>query len=220
MKIDYDFELKQMIDDQIIRRGIADKRVLNAIRSVPRHIFVSEDYQHLAYSDGPLPIGFGQTISQPYIVALMVSELHLTGSEKVLEVGSGCGYQAAILAHMARKITTLEIIPELAKRAEHTIDQLKLLNVQVICGDGSLGCLKDAPYDAILISAAAPKVPEPLLEQLAEGGRLIIPVGSRGFQQLEIWSRIDKKLSSEVTISVAFVPLRGKHGWQNKIEKG
>jgi protein-L-isoaspartate(D-aspartate) O-methyltransferase len=115
---------------------------------------------------------------------------------------------------MAKHVVTIEIIPELAKRAEHSINQLKLMNVEVICGDGSMGWRTDAPYEAILISAAAPKVPQPLLDQLAEGGRLILPVGSRGFQQLEIWSRNDKKFSSEVSIPVAFVPLRGKHGWQ------
>lgn len=215
MNIDYDLELKQMIEDQIIRRGISDNRVLQAILSVPRHLFVTEDYQNLAYADGPLPIGFGQTISQPYIVALMISELHLKGSEKVLEIGTGCGYQVAILAHMVKQVVTIEIIPGLAERAEQTIKRLKLMNVKMICGDGSLGSHTDAPFDAILISAAAPKVPQPLLDQLNEGGRLILPVGSRGFQQLEIWTRKENNFSSEVSIPVAFVPLRGKHGWQN-----
>ena len=212
--IDLNFELQQMIDDQIISRGISDDRVLHAFRSVPRHLFVAEEYQHLAYSDCPLPIGFGQTISQPYIIAFMISELHLNGGEIVLEVGTGCGYQVAILAHMASTIVSMEIIPELADRAEKTISSLKLENVQILRGDGSLGWPKGAPYDAILISAAAPMVPELLLNQLADGGRLILPVGSRGFQQLEIWTRNGSIFSKEVSLPVAFVPLRGEYGWR------
>lgn len=209
---EFEVELKQMVDEQILRRGISNPHLIQAIQLTPRHLFVPFEYQQLAYCDGPLPIGFGQTISQPYIVALMISELHLTGSEKVLEIGTGCGYQTAILAHLAKEIITIEIIPDLAERAKQTLDLLGLMNVRVITGDGSAGWNAEAPYESILMSAAAPKVPDPLLEQLAEGGRLILPVGSRGFQQLEIWSQINGKYSVEISIPVAFVPLRGKFG--------
>jgi protein-L-isoaspartate(D-aspartate) O-methyltransferase len=143
----------------------------------------------------------------------MVSELHLTGLEHILEVGTGCGYQTAILSQIAADVVTIEIIPDLAERARQTLNHLGIKNVTVIAGDGSMGWVKTAPYDAILISAAAPVVPPPLLEQLAEGGRLILPVGSRGYQQLEIWSRCNSEFQKETSISVVFVPLRGRHGW-------
>jgi protein-L-isoaspartate(D-aspartate) O-methyltransferase len=215
MKIDFDHNLKEMIEDQIIRRGITDERVIHAMQIVPRHQFIPDDYIPYAYSDGPVPIGFGQTISQPYIVALMTSELHLKGEEKVLEVGTGCGYQTAILAHLARKIVSIEIIPDLADGAVKLIEQLHLKNITVIKGDGSSGFPEEAPYDAILISAAAPKVPDPILGQLAEGGRLILPVGIKGFQHLEIWCRVKDGYSMEKSLPVAFVPLRGKYGWSD-----
>lgn len=207
-------EIEQMIEKQMIQRGIIEPRLLDAIRAVPRHLFVADEYRALAYSDCPLPIGYGQTISQPYIVALMISELHLTGTEKVLEVGTGCGYQTAVLAHLASEITTIEIIPDLLVKAERTIQSLQLENVRLFQGDGSLGWIMNAPYDAILVSAAAPKIPQPLLEQLAEGGKLIIPIGTRSYQQLEIWTRNGANFSMELNIPVSFVPLRGKHGWQ------
>jgi len=213
MKNEYEVENNRMIVEQIIRRGITEERLISAIRSVPRHLFVLDDYRKFAYSDSPLSIGFGQTISQPYIVALMISELHLNGTEKVLEVGTGCGYQAAILANMAEKIITMELIPELAERASQTLKLLGLMKVQVITGDGSVGWPTGAPYDAIVVSAAAPKVPDPLLEQLGKSGRLILPVGEWGMQQLEIWTRTNTEISRDVSIPVAFVPLRGKHGW-------
>lgn len=212
--IDLNFQIKQMIDTQIKRRGISDRRLLQAIRSVPRHLFIPEEYQLHAYNDCPLPIGFGQTISQPFIVAFMVSKLHLNGNEKVLEIGTGSGYQAAILSHMASRIISVEIIHELAERAEQTIFRLGIKNINIIRGDGSMGCSKEAPYNAIIISSAAPMVPAPLFQQLAEDGKMIIPVGSRGFQRLEIWIRSGSKFLKEESIPVTFVPLCGEYGWK------
>ena len=204
-----------MVDEQIIKRGISEPRLINALMSVPRHHFVPEDYKQLAYSDRPLPIGFGQTISQPYIVALMISELHLKGNENVLEIGTGCGYQTAVLSHMAGDVISIEIIPELARTAIQTIKTLGINNVNVIISDGSMGFIEKAPYDAILVSAAAPEVPSPLLEQLVDGGKLILPVGSRVFQRLEIWSCNNLDYHKATGIPVAFVPLLGKYGWKN-----
>jgi protein-L-isoaspartate(D-aspartate) O-methyltransferase len=207
-------ERKRMVKEQIVRRGLSDPRLLVAMESVPRHCFVTADNLTWAYSDGPLPIGHGQTISQPYIVALMTDLLGLQGDERVLEVGTGSGYQAAVLAKMAAEVHTIEYIPELAGRAEETLADLGCINVHVHVGDGSLGWPAAAPYAGILVAAAAPSAPEPLLAQLAEGGRLVIPVGSHGFQQLEVWQRRGEKYEQTTNIAVAFVPLRGVHGWK------
>jgi protein-L-isoaspartate(D-aspartate) O-methyltransferase len=207
--------LKNMVDEQIVDRGISEKRLINALLSVLRHQFIPDAHKQLAYSDQPLPIGFGQTISQPYIVALMISELKLMGNEHILEIGTGCGYQTAVLAQMVADVISIEIIPELARSATQTISQQGIKNVRVIISDGSVGWSKSAPYDAILVSAAAPEVPRPLLEQLAEGGRLILPVGSRVFQQLEIWSCRNSTYHKATGIPVAFVPLLGKYGWKS-----
>ena len=203
-----------MVEDQIARRGILDPRLLAVMESVPRHCFVPADNLTWAYSDGPLPIGHGQTISQPYIVALMTELLELKGDERVLEVGTGSGYQAAVLAKMAAEVHTVEFIPELAGRAEEVLAELGFANVHVHAGDGSLGWPAAAPYAGILVAAAAPSAPEPLLAQLAEGGRLVIPVGSHGFQQLEVWQRNGNQYEHKTNIAVAFVPLRGEHGWK------
>ncbi|MBA4379880.1 MAG: protein-L-isoaspartate O-methyltransferase [Anaerolinea sp.] len=211
---EYQAERKRMVAEQIAQRGIRDPRLLAVMEALPRHRFVPPDHLVWAYSDGPLPIGFGQTISQPYIVAFMTDALHLTGPERVLEVGAGSGYQAAVLGKMAAEVHTVEFIPELAAQAEAALKELGFANVQVHVGDGSLGWPACAPYDAILVAAAAPRVPQPLLEQLAEGGRLILPVGSQGFQQLEIWEMRAGKYEQESGIPVAFVPLRGEHGWR------
>ncbi len=210
----YLLERKRMVEEQIAARGIRDPRLLAVMEALPRHLFVPADDLPWAYADGPLPIGHGQTISQPYIVALMTEELALSGSEHVLEVGTGSGYQAAILGRMAAEVHTVEVIPELASRAEGTLKGLGYENVHVHCADGSLGWLEAAPYDAILVAAAAPRVPKPLLEQLAEGGRMILPIGSHGFQQLEIWERRGARYKHRVNIPVAFVPLRGEHGFR------
>jgi protein-L-isoaspartate(D-aspartate) O-methyltransferase len=210
----YEPERMRMVEEQIARRGLAEPRLLAAMRAVPRHRFVPPDELEWAYSDGPLPIGHGQTISQPYIVALMTNLLRLAPTARVLEVGTGSGYQAAILAKMAAEVHTVEVIPELAHQAERVLAELGLANVHVHVGDGSLGWLEAAPYDGILVAAAAPDVPPPLLDQLAEDGRLVLPVGSRGFQELQVWERRGGHLHCERGIPVAFVPLRGEHGWK------
>ncbi|MCJ7586155.1 MAG: protein-L-isoaspartate(D-aspartate) O-methyltransferase [Anaerolineales bacterium] len=211
---EYSQERKRMVVEQIASRGLRDPRLLAVMEAVPRHRFVPLDHLNWAYADGPLPIGFGQTISQPYIVAFMTDALHLIGSERVLEVGTGSGYQAAILGQLAAEVHTIEFIPELSAQAEKVLQELGFTNIHIHSGDGSLGWLEAAPYDSILVAAAAPRLPQPLMDQLAEGGRIILPVGSRGFQQLEIWERRGKKFKHEASIPVAFVPLRGEHGWR------
>lgn len=206
---------QRMVSDQLVWRGIKDKRVLEAMRQTPRHLFVPADYQHLAYTDGPLPIGKGQTISQPYIVALMTECLKLKGEEKVLEIGTGSGYQAAVLALLAKEVHTMERHALLAETAGKVFEKLALTNIQVHIGDGSLGLPAFFPYEAILVTAAAPRVPKPLLDQLADGGRLVLPVGSRGSQVLECWQRLGTKFENHSILPVAFVPLRGEHGWKD-----
>lgn len=211
----YLLERKRMVDDQLIWRGIHDQRVLEAMRSVPRHCFVPEEYRDMAYSDSPLPIGSGQTISQPYIVALMSESVALKGSEKVLEVGTGSGYQAAILASLAREVHTIERHLPLAEQARQVLKDLGYKNVIVHTGDGSKGLPENAPYQAIVVTASAPKVPKPLLDQLDEGGYLILPVGDRwGGQTLQLWERHGTKFEHEAVLPVAFVPLRGEYGWK------
>jgi protein-L-isoaspartate(D-aspartate) O-methyltransferase len=184
MKEEFEFisDRNHMVDAQIVARGVHDPLVLEALRQVPRHAFVQPEHRSLAYGDGPLPIGSGQTISQPYIVALMTELMELKGVETVLEVGTGSGYQAAILAHLARQVHTIERHATLAHAAERLITELGLVNVQVHTGDGSLGLPQFAPFDAVMVTAAAPHVPPALCEQLKEGGRLVIPVGGRGGQ--------------------------------------
>ena len=177
-------ERQRMVDEQLLERDIVDPRVVDAMRITPRHSFVPIEHRHLAYADGPLPIGRGQTISQPYIVALMTQLLELKGDETVLEIGTGSGYQAAVLASIAKEIHTVERYADLARLAARVLDDLGLRNVHVHVGDGSRGLVEFAPFAAIIVTAAAPSIPKPLLEQLAEGGRLVIPVGSRGGQIL------------------------------------
>lgn len=204
---------RRMVDDQLRRRDITDRRVLEAMRAVPRHRFVPPELDHLAYSDAPLPIGYRQTISQPYIVALMTQLLGLIGEEIVLDVGTGSGYQAAILACLARRVVSLERIPELAERARTALEELDVRNVEVHLTDGSSGWPESAPYAAILVAASAPKAPRPLLEQLAEGGRLVLPVGSMESQVLECWIRRGAEWDCDRAAPVSFVPLVGAHGW-------
>jgi protein-L-isoaspartate(D-aspartate) O-methyltransferase len=210
----YAKERERMVRDQLETRDIRDARVLEAMRAVPRHRFVPEQHRHLAYADGPLPIGNGQTISQPYIVALMTQMLELAGDEIVLEIGTGSGYQAAILAHLAREVHTVELHDSLAQHAEAVLNLLGLNNVHVHVGDGSKGLPENGPYDGIIVTAAAPRVPKPLLDQMAGGGRLVIPVGSRGGQFLERWVRQDSDYKRQQIAPVAFVPLYGQHGWE------
>lgn len=204
---------RQMVQYQIASRGVADERVLQAMRQVPRHRFVPLDYQEQAYDDHPLPIGSGQTISQPYIVGFMTEQLDLKGDETVLEVGTGSGYQAAVLARLVRQVHTIERVAELAARAEKIFNELKIANIQVHVSDGSLGWPPNSPYQAILVTAAAPACPPALLEQLDLGGRMIIPVGERFHQTLELWQRDESGLHCQDILPVMFVPLKGEQGW-------
>ena len=214
-KTDYTAARERMVREQIAPRDISDERVLDAMLKTPRHLFVPPEERHLAYIDAPLAIGDGQTISQPYIVALMTQLLELSGDETVLEIGTGSGYQAAILAHIVKKVYSVECIPALANKAQKTLSELGIENVHIEEGDGSKGLLDYAPYEAIIVPAAAPEVPEPLKEQLAVEGRLVVPVGSRYGQVLERWRRIGEKLVHEQIVPVAFVPLVGEHGWNS-----
>lgn len=211
----YESKRQRMVEEQFIGRDISDKRVLDAMGKVPRHLFVPEEHRELAYSDCPLPIGHNQTISQPYIVALMTQMLELKGDEIVLEIGTGSGYQAAVLSLLSRAVYTIERYEILAQQALKSINQLDIKNITLKVGDGTLGWPEHAPYDAILTTAAAPKVPQPLLDQLADGGRLVIPVGGRIGQYLERWFREGDKFRHEQTVAVAFVPLLGKYGWRD-----
>jgi protein-L-isoaspartate(D-aspartate) O-methyltransferase len=204
----------RMVEEQIQSRGIRDQRLLETLRSVPRHLFVNLEDRRYAYNDGPLPIGLGQTISQPYIVALMTELLQLKGSETVLEVGTGSGYQAAVLANLARQVHTIERHTELAQYAGRLFKDLQISNIQVHIGDGSLGLPEFSPYDGILVTAAAPAVASPLLEQLTESGRLVLPVGSRYGQVLECWQRRGEGFTHETITAVAFVPLIGQAGFK------
>ncbi len=211
---EYSLQRQRMLADQIVRRGVQDPRLLRAMQKVPRHRFVLPEDLAWAYADGPLPIGHGQTISQPYIVALMTSLLDPDKTARLLEIGTGSGYQAAVLGELAQEVHTIELIPELAERAGRTLGDLGCANVHVHLGDGSMGWQDCAPYDGILVSAAGPRVPPPLLEQLADGGRLVLPVGAHGFQWLEVHQRQGERFTRAENIPVAFVPLRGKYGWK------
>jgi protein-L-isoaspartate(D-aspartate) O-methyltransferase len=202
-----------MVENQIRRRGVTNEQVLHAMATVPRHEFVPPFWIHQACADEPLPIGHGQTISQPYIVAAMVASLSLTGTEKVLEIGTGCGYEAAIVSLLAKEVHSVEILPELAQPAAERLQSLGYFNVHVHFGDGTLGWPDRSPYDAILVAAAAPAVPEPLLQQLAEGGRLIAPVGDEDKQELQLITKREGQLIVRQRGPCRFVPLTGRHGW-------
>lgn len=206
---------REMVERQLRRRGIHDQRVLNAMLIVPREEFVPADLRHSAYADGPLPIGCDQTISQPYIIALMAQCLELDGSEKVLEIGAGTGYHAAVLGALAARVITMELIPELAEAARRNLERTGLgANITVICGDGSLGYPPASPYGAISVAAAAPAVPAALLGQLQDPGRLVVPVGDRDEQELTVMTRSAGRLSCRVETLCRFVPLLGEQGWQ------
>jgi len=202
------------IDEQLAARGIRDPRVLDAMRRVPRHAFVPQDAQGLAYADRALPIGNGQTISQPYMVAAMTEALMLTGTERALEIGTGSGYQAAILGELAREVITIERRPELAAGASQTLAALGYTNVEVILGDGTIGYAAAAPFDAILVAAGAPRVPESLKQQLSRtGGRLVIPIGSSTEQRLTVVVRDGDQFRESIHGGCVFVPLVGAEGW-------
>ena len=202
------------IDEQLVARGITDVRVLDAMTRVPRDAFVPSESQTAAYADRALPIGFGQTISQPFMVAAMTEALRLTGCERVLEVGTGSGYQAAILSMLAREVITIERQPELAAAARQTLAALERTNVTVLAGDGTLGSPAHAPFDAILVAAGAPRVPDALKVQLSpDGGRLVIPVGSSHQQTLHVVTRDGDRFVDTLGVSCVFVPLIGAEGW-------
>ena len=214
MKIDFEAARKRMVEGQISRRGINSPRVLEAFLEVPRHLFLPDQQSPLAYQDGPLPIGKGQTISQPYIVAYMTDQLRLTGNEKVLEIGTGSGYQAAILGKLAREVHSIERHQSLARTAADLLEKLGYENIHVHVGDGTTGMPEHAPFQAIMVTAAGPDVPPPLLDQLAEGGRLIMPVGTRFGQILRLCRCEGGSIHQEDLSPVAFVPLIGEHGWK------
>ncbi len=204
---DYTTKRKQMVVKQIRQRGITDAAVLDAMEKVPRHLFVPDYLQSMAYDDCPLKIGEGQTISQPYIVAFMTEALNLKPTDKVLEIGAGSGYQAAVLAYITNSVYSMEIIPELALMAKENIENANIKNVHIKCGDGYNGWKEHAPYDAIIVTAAPENVPQPLLDQLAPGGRLIIPVGKQHYTQyLILYEKKNKKITSKTLLPVRFVP--------------
>jgi len=215
--MNFDFARKKMVQEQIAGRGITDRRVLDAMLKIPRHIFVQEAMAAQAYSDSPLPVGDKQTISQPYMVALMTELLSLRGTEKVLEIGTGSGYQTAVLATLADRVYTLERIRPLALRARKCLDELRLFNVMLRINDSEaspIGWEEEAPFDAIIVTAGAPAVPAVLTDQLAIGGRLVIPVGNESAQQLVLIVKSpDGTLETSTSVSCRFVPLIGKQGW-------
>lgn len=211
-----EIERERMVREQIIRRGINDQRVIEAMLKVPRHIFVEEALSNRAYGDHPLPIGCGQTISQPYMVALMTQCLRLEGTERVLEIGTGSGYQAAILAEIAAKVYSIERVKPLYEKAQKIlIERLKYKNIVLLVGDGSFGLSNFAPFDRIMVTAAAPDVPCPLIDQLNDPGIMVIPQGERFSQTLTIVEKRGGQLVRTEAGGCVFVPLIGKCGWQN-----
>src|SRR5436305_9697246 len=210
----YERDRSRMVDDQLARRDIMDERVLAAMRKVPRHLFVDEALRDRAYGDHALPIGEEQTISQPYIVALMTSLLALTGREKVLEVGTGSGYQTAVLAEVARRVCSVERLPRLAERARAMIEQLGYTNVWIRVGSGTLGWPDEAPFDRILVTAGGPAVPPPLFQQLAEGGRMVVPIGDPANQVLTLVEKVGGEMRTRECGECKFVKLVGKYAWE------
>ena len=205
----------KMVREQLAKRHITDRRVLEAMAEIPRHRFVTEEFQSSAYTDGPLPIGYDQTISQPYVVAFMTQALALPPYQQgtVLEIGTGSGYQAAILSRLASKVYSVERIPKLAQTAKNTLAQLNITNVEISVSDGGYGRPEYAPYDAIIVTAAAPEIPRPLITQLKDGGYLVAPVGPRRKQELLRLQLQGHNTVQETLVPVAFVPLLGEHGW-------
>lgn len=205
-------ERRRMVEE-LQRFGIRDERVLSAMGKIPRHLFVPEHIRHLAYEDTPLPIGHGQTISQPYIVALMTEALGLTGQEKVLEIGTGSGYQTAILCELSREVFSIERIPELAEGARERLEELGYGNAHIRVGDGTLGWPEEAPFHRIIVTGGLPEVPKPLWEQLAEGGRLVAPIGGRYDQYLWVYTKERGRAHKRALCPCTFVPILGEHGF-------
>jgi len=204
---DFAAQRQRMVEQQLKPRGIKDERVLAAMAKVPREEFVPADARVEAYEDGPLPIGYDQTISQPYIVAFMTEQLRPKSSDRVLEIGSGSGYQAAILAELVTDVYTIDIVEPLAKTAEATLQRLGYNNVHIKVGDGYKGWPEEAPFDAVIVTCAPEKVPQPLVDQLKDGGRMVIPVGERFAQQLYLLEKKNGQLKESVTLPVRFVPM-------------
>ncbi len=216
METDFSKIRLKMVEEQIVARGIKDQCVIAAMKKVPRHLFVEEALQSQAYSDHPLPIGEKQTISQPYMVALMTEALELTGKEKVLEIGTGSGYQTAILAECAAKVFSIERIRTLAVRARELLWKLGYSNVEVKFSDGTLGWIEESPFDAIIVTAGAPDIPQILIDQLKMGGRMAIPVGDAYVQDLIRVTKTEDGIKKEDLGGCRFVKLVGKHGWENE----
>ncbi|HEC79495.1 MAG TPA: protein-L-isoaspartate(D-aspartate) O-methyltransferase [candidate division WOR-3 bacterium] len=206
-------ERERMVKEQIITRGIKDSRVIEAMMKVPRHLFVDKTYYHQAYKDYPLPIGYDQTISQPYMVAAMTELLELKGDEKVLEVGTGSGYQTAVLGLLCSKVYSIERISELTRRARAVLKYLQFKNINLMVGDGSIGWVDYAPYDAIIVTAGSPEIPDALIKQLANNGRLVIPVGDEFGQILNLVKKHKGRIYRKEFFGCTFVPLIGKEGW-------
>jgi protein-L-isoaspartate(D-aspartate) O-methyltransferase len=209
---------RQRLVDELRSKGIRDLAVLRAIEKTPRHLFVPTGIRHRAYDDAPLPVGNSQTISQPLIHAQYLELLQLKGTERVLEIGTGTGYQTALLSHLVAQVFSIERIAPLLERAREILQQLGLRNTSLMIGDGTLGWREHAPFDAILVSAGAPAVPQPLLDQLADGGRLLVPVGDRETQHLVLYTRRGERMDKREVAPVRFVPLIGSHGWEGKAE--
>jgi protein-L-isoaspartate(D-aspartate) O-methyltransferase len=208
---------REMVENQIRRRGVRDRRVLEAMLSVPRHLFMPGYSEEAAYGDHAMPIGHGQTISQPYMVAVMTQLLvrNAAGRGKVLEIGAGSGYQAAILSLLFERVISIERIAPLAEETEKRLKELGYGNIRIVVGDGTLGHVPQSPYDGIMVTAAAPHVPEALTQQLADGGCLVVPVGSRFLQELMIVTKKEGKLGMDTADGCVFVPLVGKDGWED-----
>lgn len=212
---DWETERRAMVERQLRRRGIRDPRLLQAMGEIPREEFVPPDLRVMAYGDAPVQIGWGQTISQPYMTALMAQELELTGTETVLEVGAGSGYAAAVLASLAARVVAVEIVEPLAQLARHHLERAgRCANVTVVEADGGFGYAPFAPFDAISVAAAAPEIPAALLEQLKDPGRLVIPVGTRDDQELRVLTKRGGRMEQRVPTLCQFVPLRGSEGWR------
>jgi protein-L-isoaspartate(D-aspartate) O-methyltransferase len=213
--IDFPKARLKMVEEQIISRGIKDAKLIAAMKKIPRHLFVEEALQNQAYSDHPLPIGEKQTISQPYMVALMTEALLLTGKERVLEVGTGSGYQTAIVAELSEKVCSVERIRPLAIRARKLLYELGYFNVEIKIFDGTFGWMQESPFDAILVTAGSPDIPQPLIDQLAMGGKLVIPVGDAFVQDLFRVTKTEEGVKKEDLGGCRFVKLIGKYGWEN-----
>jgi protein-L-isoaspartate(D-aspartate) O-methyltransferase len=213
MEEQYDKERKRMVESQIAARGVKDPRVLEAMLRVPRHLFVPADMRDRAYDDSPLPIGEGQTISQPYMVAWMTELLEVTGNSRILEIGTGSGYQAAILCELGKDVFSIEKQAGLAQAAKERLHSLGYRNIRIKVADGTLGWPEEAPFDGIMVTAGSPSVPQPLLEQLAESGRLIVPIGPSGIQMLNVIKRKGNEFQTSEVGTCVFVPLVGKFGW-------